>query len=165
MCLCHNASIFWEWKKQGKKQVCFQLYVCLLSSLNCDSLLGYLCCLQPTWLRLFLRKQSGKNVQFEKEDKGSSQENAAFDDSDPSDGQIAFTWLMVNGSFLILNIQNKNVWFSVSKSGCLKSNSTSYNLYFSITLDRFMMGQRTLYKFCLEWSADLFLTEACGQQC
>lgn len=57
-----------------------------------------------------MRKQSGKNVQLEKEDKGSSQENAAFDDTDPSDGQTAFVWLMVNGSFLILNILNKSVF-------------------------------------------------------
>lgn len=54
-----------------------------------------------------MRKQSGKNVQFEKEDQGSSQENISFDDTDPSDGQIAFVWLMVNGSFMILNIQKK----------------------------------------------------------
>ncbi|XP_017589209.1 PREDICTED: uncharacterized protein LOC108446629 [Corvus brachyrhynchos] len=41
-----------------------------------------------------MRKQSGKNVQFEKEDKGSSQENIAFDDTDSSDSQIAFARLM-----------------------------------------------------------------------
>lgn len=61
-----------------------------------------------------MRKQSGKNVQFEKEEKGSSQENTAFDDTDPSDGQVAFAWLMVNGNFLILNIQDKKV-FSVKE--------------------------------------------------
>lgn len=60
-----------------------------------------------------MRKQSGKNMQFEKEDKGSSQENTAFDDTDPSDGQTAFACLMVNGSFLTLKIQNKNALYSV----------------------------------------------------
>lgn len=58
-----------------------------------------------------MRKQSGKNVRFEKEDKGSSQENIAFDDTDSSDSQIAFAWLMVNGSFLILKIPKNKVFY------------------------------------------------------
>lgn len=57
-----------------------------------------------------MRKQSGKNVQFEKEDQGSSQENISFDDTDPSDGQIAFVWLMVNGSFLIYEYTEKEMF-------------------------------------------------------
>lgn len=47
-------------------------------------------------------------MHFEKEDKGSLQENTAFDDSDPIDSQTVFAWLMVNGSFLLLKCQNES---------------------------------------------------------
>lgn len=47
-------------------------------------------------------------MHFEKEDRGSSQENTALGDTDPTDSQTVFASLMVNGSFLFLKSQNES---------------------------------------------------------
>lgn len=53
-------------------------------------------------------------MHFEKEDKGSSQENTAFGDTDLTDSQIVFAWMMENGNFLLLKpqkVKRKNPLF------------------------------------------------------
>lgn len=47
-------------------------------------------------------------MQFEKEDRGSSQENTTLGDTDPTDSQTVFASLMVNGSLLFLKSHNES---------------------------------------------------------
>lgn len=44
----------------------------------------------------------------EKEDKGSSQENTGFGDTDPTDCQIMIAWLIMSGNVSLLKSQNKS---------------------------------------------------------
>lgn len=79
---------------------------------------------------------------FEKEDKRFSQENTYFSDNDPTDSQIVFAWLTVNGGFLPLKPWNESgeeksplLFISILslKNNYLKSHSTTHNLYLSFT--------------------------------
>lgn len=44
----------------------------------------------------------------EKEDKGSSQENTGFGDTDPTDCQIMIAWLVMSGNVSLLKSKNES---------------------------------------------------------